>query len=280
MEPSAETPSAESVQAFYDDLAGAYHLIYTDWDASVRRQGAVLSDLIARELGPGQRTVLDAACGIGTQAIGLALHGHRVTGTDLSPAAVRRAGAEAARFGVELTLASADLRELGKTGLSSFDVVMACDNSLPHLLTDADLNVAVAEMVARLVMGGLFIASIRDYDALLESRPRTEFPRVTDRDDGRWITFQVWDWSADGQRYDVNQFILHQHDRGWVTRQFVTTYWALRRADLTAALEAAGLADIGWHEPGETGFHQPIVTGRRPAEFLILCAIAWNRELG
>ena len=254
MDPSGDNLSSRSAQAFYDDLADAYHLIYTDWDASVRRQGDVLSDLIDRELGPGLRAVLDAACGIGTQAIGLGLHGHRVTGTDLSPASVRRAGAEAARFGVELTLAAADLRELGKTVAGSFDVVMACDNSLPHLLSDADLNRAVGEMAARLVAGGLFVASIRDYDALLETRPRTEFPRVTDRDDGRWITFQVWDWSEDGCRYELSQFILHQHEGGWETRQFVTTYRALRRAELAAALEAAGLADMRWHDPERRDF--------------------------
>lgn len=262
--PSFDDSGASSVQAFYDDLAGAYHLIYADWDASVWRQGAVLNDLLVRELGPGPLTVLDGACGIGTQAIGLALHGHRVTGTDLSPAAVGRASAEAARFGVELTTAVADLRELGRTVRTEFDIVLACDNSLPHLMTDDDLARAVTEMADRLVPGGLFVASIRDYDVLLETRPASEVPRVTDRGDGRWITFQVWDWAADGRSYEVSQFILHQHEDGWTTRQFVTAYRALRRSELAAALVASGLVDLGWHEQDETGFHQPIVTGRRP----------------
>jgi glycine/sarcosine N-methyltransferase len=260
---SVDDAGPASVQAFYDDLASAYHLIYTDWDASVRRQGAVLHELLVRELGPGPRAVLDAACGIGTQAIGLALHEHRVTGTDLSSGAVRRASAEAARFGVELTAAVADLRELGRTVTTSFDVVMACDNSLPHLLTDEDLARAVSEMAGRLAPGGLFVASMRDYDALLETRPATELPRVTDRDDGRWITFQVWDWAADGRSYEVSQFILHEHEDGWTTRQFVTIYRALRRTELAGALGASGLVDLRWHEPEETGFHQPIVTGWR-----------------
>lgn len=264
MASSGDDQESASVQAFYDDLADDYHLIYSDWDASVRRQGEVLNELIAREVGPGPRTVLDAACGIGTQAIGLALHGHRVVGTDLSPDAVRRAGAEASRFGVELTLAVADLRTLGQTVTTQFDVVMACDNSLPHLLTDADLALAVAEMAARLTPGGLLVASVRDYDALLETRPQTEFPRVTDRADGRWITFQVWDWKEDGRSYALSQFILHQVEDGWSTRQFVTAYRALRRSELAAALVASGLKGVRWHESDETGFHQPIVTARRP----------------
>lgn len=28
-----------SVAHFYDELADDYHLIYSDWDASIRRQG-------------------------------------------------------------------------------------------------------------------------------------------------------------------------------------------------------------------------------------------------
>lgn len=31
--------SETSVTRFYDELADGYHLIYSDWDASMRRQG-------------------------------------------------------------------------------------------------------------------------------------------------------------------------------------------------------------------------------------------------
>ena len=58
---------------FYDELAGDYPLIYADRDASVRRQGDALDALIGQD----GVTVLDCSCGIGTQAIGLALRGHR-----------------------------------------------------------------------------------------------------------------------------------------------------------------------------------------------------------
>ena len=69
-----------SVVGFYDGLAADYHLIYRDWEEAVERQGRVLDGLIREALGEGPREVLDCACGIGTQAIGLAMRGHRVTG--------------------------------------------------------------------------------------------------------------------------------------------------------------------------------------------------------
>ena len=87
---------------FYDGLAPFYHLIYPDWEHSVERQGAALDAVIA-ELHPAAERVLDVACGIGTQALGLAGRGYRVAAADLSAAAVERAAREAAaRIGQRL----------------------------------------------------------------------------------------------------------------------------------------------------------------------------------
>jgi glycine/sarcosine N-methyltransferase len=253
----------DPVQSFYDGLASTYHLLFPDWQASSQRQAAALDRLIAAELGPGPRAIFDAACGIGTQAIGLALRGHRVYACDLSPEAVARAEREAARAGVAMTFAVADLRSLGDRVPGSFDVVLAADNALPHLLDDADLELAVRNMAGTLRPGGLFLASIRDYGRLAIERPRTEGPRVFDDPDGRRIAFQVWDWADDGRHYELHQFILRQRDEGWQTEQFTTPYRALLRRDLGAALAKAGLTRITWHEPDASGFFQPIVTARR-----------------
>jgi ubiquinone/menaquinone biosynthesis C-methylase UbiE len=80
-----------SVADFYDQLSPFYHLIYADWDASVKRQASQL-DAVIRELWEGRvRTVLDAACGTGTQAIGLAELGYQVTASDISLESLERA---------------------------------------------------------------------------------------------------------------------------------------------------------------------------------------------
>jgi len=57
-------------QDFYDELAPYYHLLYPDWDATIARQSRALSRVL-EDLGvrTGSR-ILDAACGIGTQALG------------------------------------------------------------------------------------------------------------------------------------------------------------------------------------------------------------------
>src|SRR4029453_11984021 len=119
-----------SVQAFYDELAPLYHLVYENWEASVARQGGALASLIREHWGAGARTVLDAAVGIGTQALGLLPLGFRVTGSDLSHAAVHRARREAAARHLPLSCVVADFRALPLRAASA-DVVIVCDNGLP-----------------------------------------------------------------------------------------------------------------------------------------------------
>ena len=120
-------------------------------------------------------------------------------------------------------------------------------------------------MAAKLRPGGLFLASIRDYDRLVQERPRGEGPRVFDDIRGRRIAFQVWDWSDDGATYRLHQFLVRQDGAAWHTDHFSVSTGRCWPPDLVAALRHAGfaLASIHWHEPEESGFFQPIVTARK-----------------
>jgi glycine/sarcosine N-methyltransferase len=197
------------VEEFYDELADEYNLIFGDWDRGVRWQGEVVDTLLRRTAGAGHLSVLDCSCGIGTQAIGLALRGHELTATDVSPKSVRRAEKEAARFGVEISFGVADFRALEERLDEPFDSVVSSDNALPHMLSREDLLLAARSIRSRLKEGGIFLASIRDYDHLLAERPSATTPKVMDAVGGRRIYFQVWDWENDGLVYTVQLFLVH-----------------------------------------------------------------------
>lgn len=254
------------VSAFYDDLAEHYDEIYADWPAAVRRQGASLARLI-RERATGEAiSVFDCTCGIGTQAIGLALEGFDVRGADLSPRAIARARTESANFGASIQFVVGDVRDLA-TAEGQFDVVLSADNSLPHLLTDVDLDRALSRMATRTRPDGLIMIGIRDYAPLRESRPTSTMPSVIDDARGRRISFQTWDWAPDGATYTVSQFLLRadrQRPDTWRTHSARTRYRALTRAELEAAVSRAGPRDVAWHEPETTGHHQPLLTAHRP----------------
>ena len=250
----------DPIQYFYDRLADDYHLLFTDWPEAVRWQASVLDRLIRREQPLEQwPAILDCACGIGTQALGLALLGHSVHGTDISPVAVERARYEAAQLGVAVIFGVADMRTLDRDVGRVFDVVLAFDNSLPHLLGPADMQLAAHAIRRTLRPGGVFLASTRDYDALLAQRPHVEVPRVIDGPDGRRIVFQVWDWGARGNVYTVHQFILVQAGNTWRTLHAQGRYRATRRSELTDLLQREGFGSVRWDEPVDSGYYQPVV---------------------
>lgn len=245
---------------FYQQLARDYHLIFADWNKSIERQASALDRLIRAYRPDVPLDVLDCSCGIGTQALGLAARGYRVHATDISPAAVERAMREAQARNLAITFDVADMRALDQRVAGDFDVVLSCDNALPHLLTADDLRGAVCSMRARLRESGLLLISIRDYDHLILEKPTATVPQVFDDDAGRRIVFQVWDWAGD--TYMVSMFIVRQGEGGWHTSHYATTYRALLRADLNAALSDCGCTDSRWHMPQDTGYYQPIVIAR------------------
>jgi SAM-dependent methyltransferase len=247
-----------SVRDFYDGLAADYHLVYGDrWDDAVARQGEVLDGLVRAALG-GAADVLDCSCGIGTQAIGLALRGHRVVGTDISEASLARARSEAARLGASAAFAVADFRDLdGVDG--TFDVVLSCDNALPHLLDEAQVAGALRAMRSRLRPSGLLLVSIRNYDA---DRPVAPPPYVV-AGPPRRLVVRMHDWEApDSPFYTVRFFFLTEIEDGWELSHHAARYRAMPRAELEDAAAQAGFGEIAWLEADEVGYHQPILTAR------------------
>jgi SAM-dependent methyltransferase len=245
----------DAVRRFYDDLAGDYHLIYADWEASIGRQARALDGLIPA----GLRRVLDCACGIGTQSLGLAALGYDVTGTDLSATAAARAAGEAAQRGLRIPFAAADLRALPFRG-GTFEVVVCADNALPHLLTRADMHAGLVSIRRVLTDGGLVVLTTRPYDELRAERPSYSPPWRSSTENGRAITFQLWDWHDDGARYDLEHFMLVPDGGSWKVVTSRSTYWAITRAELAELVAGAGFADVTWHEPADCGFFQPVLT--------------------
>ena len=248
------------VQRFYDGLAGEYDSLFADWQASTREQAAVLDRLFRGNGFDRSSRILDCACGIGTQAIGLAGLGYDVTGSDISEAELLEAGKRAGQNGLRLRLERADFRSLESCFAERFDIVIAMDNALPHMLTAEDLSAAVRSMVSRLRPGGLFVASIRDYDSLLLTKPPYSPPYIHPTEKGQRVSFQTWTWSGDS--YRLIQYLIDDADRLHVSR-YACEYRAFRRSELTDLLLASGCTDPVWRFPDATGYYQPIVTAKK-----------------
>jgi 2-polyprenyl-3-methyl-5-hydroxy-6-metoxy-1,4-benzoquinol methylase len=243
----------------YDELADQYHLIFDNRELSVGRQAAVLSSILQRYCGlTTTARILDCACGVGTQALGLAKMGFRVSGCDLSPRAVERARLEASRRNLDIQFSVANMLDLAYLGDSQFDTVICMDNAFPHLESTEQLLQAAGQMRSRLRPGGFLMASIRDYDRLIEERPVIQGPSFYSDQGRRRIVFQVWDW-VDDRRYIFHLYITRELAKGWQTFHTTGLYRAIRRDELVAVLSQAGFKDPCWLAPADNGFYQPIV---------------------
>jgi glycine/sarcosine N-methyltransferase len=251
----------ESVEAFYDDLAESYHLMFENWDRSIARQAAILGPILEQYTGKVSAYVLDCACGIGTQAIGLAQRGHRLVGSDLSKSAIARAISEARTRDLDIRFHVADMRNLSSIPENGFDAVLIADNALPHLLSQPDLERATLEIAAKLKHSGILLATLRDYDHLLSVRPTMQEPAFYEQDGKSRFVHQVWQWRGD--QYGLHVYITQETERGWRVKHFASTYRALRRSDLNQALLAAGFDGIRWLEPSTTAFYQTIVVATK-----------------
>lgn len=247
-------------QAFYDRLATAYDKLFLDWHAATQEQAVLLDNLFADNGYDKSVHILDCACGIGTQAIGLAALGYQIVASDISEGALAQAREQAERNRVKISFASADFRELRKAFSEQFDIIIAMDNALPHMLNCDALESAIGSITDRLRKGGMFVASIRDYDALLATKPPYAPPYIHETPEGQRVAFQTWHWA--GENYRLVQYIIEDADTLRISK-FECEYRATRRAEITNLLRANGCTDVIWRMPEETGFYQPIVIAKK-----------------
>jgi SAM-dependent methyltransferase len=245
---------------FYDALTPYYHLIYADWEASLKRQSRTLDAIIRSIGGPEPRSVLDAACGIGTQSLGLAQLGYEVTASDISLSAVERTQREARQRGLSIQCSVADMRDVHAHHQRTFDVVLACDNSLPHLLSDTDILVALEQFHRCVIPGGSCLISLRDY-ATADLRAPVQLHPYGVREVGgtRFVLLQVWELRA--PLYDTTFYVIeHRAGAQPVTHVGQATYYAVPIATVMRLMEQAGFSDVHRID-GE--FFQPVLVGRK-----------------
>lgn len=247
-------------QTFYNHLAAQYDKLYLDWKAATHEQALILTKLFADSGFDRTAQILDCACGIGTQAIGLAALGYTVTASDISEGELAEAVERARENGVNICFKHADFCALSDAFSEKFDIVIAMDNALPHMLTSEALESAVRSITGQIKPGGLFVASIRDYDSLLAAKPPYSPPYIHETNQGQRVSFQTWVWSGD--RYQLTQYIIDDEEKLQIDK-FVCEYRAIRREELTKLLLSKGCRQVLWKFPEETGFFQPIVVARK-----------------
>ena len=142
----------------------------------------------------------------------------------------------------------------------TFDMIICMDNALPHMLSHDALVSAIASITGRMKKDGIFVASIRDYDALLMYKPPYSPPYIHKTASGQRVSFQTWVWEDD--HYKLIQYIIDDEKTRGISK-FECEYRATRREEITDLLLAGGCSEVKWLFPEESGFYQPIVVARK-----------------
>lgn len=249
------------VSRFYDQLAPHYHLLYADWQRSVERQGAALTALLNDfGIAAGAR-VHDAACGIGTQIIGLSHAGYRVSASDCSSEAVHRAQRELETRGLAATLAVADMRDLSATGIDRVHALLACDNAISHLMSDDEILVALREFHRRLHEGGVAIITVRDFDAAPRRNPDIFAFGCRNDEETRVLPLQLLDWDSDGAHFDMRLYLVTEANSGDCSTQLLRSRgYAVGARRLLELLRRAGFRHV---QRRDGVLFQPVFIGVR-----------------
>ncbi|GGJ30523.1 class I SAM-dependent methyltransferase [Streptomyces brasiliensis] len=252
----------DPVRDCYDRPAPDHHLIFPDSGTSMARQAAARDGLLRARLGAGPCRMLDCACGIGTQAVGLALTGHHVTGTDLSPDAVSRAAAEAEA--AARAAAVADMRALPFRP-AAFDAVVCTDNSLPHLLPTRTWRPPCAACGASCATTGCCSSPSGTTTCPAANARRRHRPRFPGQGRPRGHLSAV---APARRRLALRPRALPARARRYGLGGPRPPY-RLPGSDpgrVEARGDAAGFTDVTWHEPPDSGSCLPLFTARtRPA---------------
>lgn len=107
-------------------------------------------------------TVLDLACGTGSQVLFLAKHGYQCTGADFSPDLLQQARSKARTSGQNVLFVDGDMRTL-KQG--QFDAVITISNAIGHV-TQEDFNLTIQNIRDNLRPNGIYIFDIFNLSAI------------------------------------------------------------------------------------------------------------------
>jgi cyclopropane fatty-acyl-phospholipid synthase-like methyltransferase len=246
---------------FYDQLAPYYKFIYQDWEASVTRQAKIMDEVIREYSQIPAKTLLDASCGIGTQSIGLARLGYQVSALDLSAEEIKKAKTEANNAGVTIDFRVADMRNVGEAFPGPFDVIISCDNSIPHLLSDADILEAFRQFSQCTKAGGLCLVSVRDYAQMERQDGKKMFPRtIHPIEGGQLLMFDVWDFSGD--QYEITTYIIEDKGGSEAAAHILHggKYNCVEIPTLEALLHEAGFSEV--HTLYDR-FFQPLIVAKK-----------------
>ena len=237
-----------SAQDFYTGVADYMRRVDPSWDEENWR-AQVADELRGLRAVMGEangRSVLDCSCGSGGQAIPLAKLGWQVKAADITAAYLDIARRRAKQEDVSIVFRRCDMRHLDRYFQASFDWVVSC-MALDNITADEQIQQAVKGMFGALRPGGRCYIRLRDFDHIMDVKPRYDFKEERAVPQGRVIRLEDWAYESDTHVLNIYVFLREDErktDWPWVTDVFSYRRRALRKAELEQFLRGAGFQEV------------------------------------
>jgi ubiquinone/menaquinone biosynthesis C-methylase UbiE len=239
----------------WDTLSANYDR-FVNWEQRLDREMPFLESHLASH---GARRVLDVACGTGHHAIAFAKRGYEVVGTDISAGMVRRARQNAKSAGAAASFHQAGFGHLREAVKKPFDALLCLGNSLPSVLSEEALDVALADMAGVLAPGGLIVIQNLNYDRVWPQRERFMPLQTYQQGEEEWLFFRFVDFHQETLTF--NMVVLHRNGEIWNYDAESTELRPLLNKDLNRLLERSGLTNVDFYGDYDQNPYQEETSG-------------------
>jgi len=236
----------------YDDLGMDYDIM-VQWKRRLEKETPFFQRLFSEKR---ITRVLDLGCGSGHHARLFHNWGCEVVGVDPSPTLLEIARGKHTPILAEferntqnnepsLKFIEANFLNFPQFVQGHFDGIFCLGNTLPHLKNTDELEQALSNIFEVLKPGGVFVFQNRNYDRLLETKERFQFPTTQRSADNQQIFFRFNDFEGDKIRFNIVHFT--QVGERWIHKVYTTELYPWRFDELKRSLLQSGFSALDFY---------------------------------
>lgn len=152
------------------------------------------------------------------------------------------------------------MRHLPQHYAQPFDLVLACDNAIPHLLSDAEILQAFTAFYHCTTAEGGCLISVRDYAAMERSGKRLVPRHAHQTREGHLLVFDLWEF--EGEFYNFTTYFVEDNGGAQANTKVIRggRYYCVTIARLEELLKQAGFARV---TTLRECYYQPLLLARK-----------------
>ncbi|MCC2276092.1 class I SAM-dependent methyltransferase [Streptomyces sp. ET3-23] len=195
---------------------------------------------------PSGSSILDAACGVGVEAVALAGKGFKVSASDASPDMVEQCRRRAAETGMNVPTEVACWRDLPRTWRTHFDLVLCTGNSIVHAAGEEEMISGLRGLRGVLAERGKLLVTSRNWEKIHRERQRLAVPSQMQKQGGRQgLGIYLWDIPETWDAPHVAEIVILVFEGDTVvSRRHEVVFQPFRHGELVHRMQQSGLSIV------------------------------------